>query len=212
MAELGPGLLALAGYHPLIIEGPGAADTRDPAAVAEALTARLRARWAKAPPRKPILLLTQGDPMAERGIAAITRAVADALSAPRGLVYLDRTLDSHHWRNADRYKIAMELPYTLLASTLDAERPGALERLDQAIEVALREKASQRQSLRKPPLPAYFHRYARLQEVTKAAAKLLCNGITIAHSTPSPYPFSVASFYRVGLELQLTDEADLLAP
>ncbi|MGD1989263.1 MAG: shikimate kinase, partial [Pseudomonadales bacterium] len=83
MAGLGPKLLALAGYHPLIIEGPGAADTRVPATVAEALTARLRARWAKAPPRKPILLLTQGDPMAERGIAAITRAVANALSVPR---------------------------------------------------------------------------------------------------------------------------------
>ncbi|MGD1989624.1 MAG: shikimate kinase, partial [Pseudomonadales bacterium] len=178
----------------------------------EALTARLRARWAKAPPRKPILLLTQGDPMAERGIAAITRAVADALSVPRGLVYLDRTLDPHHWRDADRYKIAMELPYTLLASSLDAERPGTLKRLDQAIETALREKAAQRQSLRKPPLPAYFHRYARLQEVTKAAAKLLCNEITVAHSIASPHPFSVASFYRVGLELQLIGEADLLAP
>jgi hypothetical protein len=137
--------------------------------------------------------------MAERGIAAITRAVADALSVPRGLVYLDRTLDPHHWRDADRYKIAMELPYTLLASS-------------QAIDTALREKAAQRQSLRKPPLPAYFHRYARLQEVTKAAAKLLCNEITVAHSIASPYPFSVASFYRVGLELQLIGEADLLAP
>ena len=57
---------ALSGFHPLF-EGPARADQRDPRAVVQDLTARLGTYWAKRPPQKPLLLLTQGDPFEPQG-------------------------------------------------------------------------------------------------------------------------------------------------
>ena len=96
------------------------------------------------------------------------------------------------------------------ALALERERPGSLHRLDQALKTALSKKDSDREALGKPPLPAYFHRYGCLQEVTKAAARLLCGGITVAHSATPVYEFSVTSLYTVGLDLGLSQSRDLL--
>ena len=66
-------------FHPLVIEGMGGYDPRDPAFVASQIIRQLANRWSTQPPSKPLLLITQGDPYEERGISAITRLVADEL-------------------------------------------------------------------------------------------------------------------------------------
>ena len=75
----------LAEYHPVVIEGMGGYDTRDPNVIADHLTQRLKAHWAVKPPRKPLVVLTQGDPLEPSGISAITPLVAKQLNAPRAL-------------------------------------------------------------------------------------------------------------------------------
>ena len=77
----------LAGYHPLIIEGMGGYDPRDPEPIARQIASQLRERWQAQPPTQPVMLLTQGDPIEERGISAITRHVADELGIPRAMVF-----------------------------------------------------------------------------------------------------------------------------
>mgnify|MGYP003328033917 CR=1 FL=1 len=64
----------LAQYHPLIIEGMGGYDPRDPEPVARQIVSKLRERWQLQPLAKPVILITQGDPLEERGSSAITRA------------------------------------------------------------------------------------------------------------------------------------------
>ena len=123
----------LANYHPLVIEGMGDYDPREPVPVAANIVAHLQSRWSDSPPTKPVLLITQGDPIAQRGISAITRLVADELSVPRGLMYLDTHLADYHEPNADRHKVILELPYSQLVNHLNGELPGTLTDLEAAI-------------------------------------------------------------------------------
>lgn len=210
MAPLENALGRLARFHPLVLEGPARADRRDPDAVAEALIKRLQAHWRRRPPQKPLLLLTQGDPMESGGIAAVSRKVAETLAIPRGLAFLDKDLDPEHKAQADHDGVILEVPYKALALTLERDRPGSLPRLEHGLRSALERKNEVRRRLGKGPLPAYFCRYGCLQEVTKATARLLCGAITVVHSTTPVYEFSVTSLYTVGLDLKLSREEDLL--
>ena len=76
-------------YHPVVIEGMSGYDLRDPTQVSEQVTERLLHHWVSKPPIKPLLILTQGDPLEASGISAITPLVAQSLGVPRVLVYLD---------------------------------------------------------------------------------------------------------------------------
>ena len=100
----------LAQYHPLIIEGMGGYDPRDPEPIARQIASQLRARWQALLPTEPVLLLTQGDPIEERGISAITRHVADELSVPGALVFLDPNISDNHNPNADHHGVILEMP------------------------------------------------------------------------------------------------------
>ena len=60
---------SLAQYHPLIIEGMGGYDPRDPEPIARQIVSKLRDRWQAQPLAKPVILVTQGDPLGERGIS-----------------------------------------------------------------------------------------------------------------------------------------------
>ena len=110
----------LQSYHPLVIEGMGGYDPREPEPVASLVVARLKEHWLVDPPLKPILLITQGDPYEKKGISAITRLVADKLEIVRALIFLDPNIADYHAPNADRYKVIMEIPYTAVANTLRA--------------------------------------------------------------------------------------------
>ena len=122
---------SLAQYHPLIIEGMGGYDPRDPEPIAALLVSQLRDRWQARPPTRPLILVTQGDPIEERGISAITRHVADELGIPRAMVFLDPDIADYHKPNADHHGVILEIPYSALTSLLERERAGVMSTLEQ---------------------------------------------------------------------------------
>ena len=195
----------LAQYHPLIIEGMGGYDPRDPEPIARQITFQLRERWQAQPPTKPVMLLTQGDPIEERGIPAITRHLADDLGVPRAMVFLDPDIADYHKPNADHQGVILEISYSALVSLLEGERAGVISTLEQAIDTALAEKDQQRETERKAPLQSYYRDFAMLQEVTKAACNVICGDLTVAHTSADISAFSVTSFYEVGVALGLID-------
>ena len=202
---------ALGGYHPLIIEGMGGYDPRDPEPIASRIVANLRARWQAQPPTKPVILVTQGDPIEERGISAITRYVADELDVPRAMAFLDPAIADYHKPNADHKGVILEIPYSLFTSLLEDALPGYIVKLEQAIDKALAEKNAQRERESKECMQSYYRDFALLQEVTKAACNRICGEITVAHTSAEISPYSVTGFYKVGVALGLID-ADQIMP
>ena len=200
----------LAGYHPLIIEGMGGYDPRDPEPIARQIAYQLRERWQVELPTKPVMLLTQGDPIEERGISAITRGVAAALELPRAMVFLDPDIADYHKPNADHHGVKLEIPYSALTNLLQRERAGMMSTLEQAIDAALAEKDQQREIEGKAPLLSYYRDFALLQEVTKAACNAICGELTVAHTSAEISPFSVTSFYEMGLAMGLIDAAQIV--
>ncbi|GMH98565.1 hypothetical protein TrVE_jg8442 [Triparma verrucosa] len=200
-------MTAFKGIHPLIIEGMGAYDPRDPSRVASRLASALKPRLdARIDGTKPVLLITQGDPLAERGISAITRALATELNVQRGLVVLDPEVADYHTRDADRENTVLELKYSELLEYVDEER------IEAAVDEALGRKNNDRLGRGEKELASYYKDFAMLQEVTKAASKTLTGEITIAHTQLKEEisEFSVTSFYKVGLDLELYKEEDFV--
>ena len=202
---------SLAQYHPLIIEGMGGYDPRDPEPIARQIVSRLRDRWQVQPLAKPVILVTQGDPLEERGISAITRHVADELDVSRAMVFLDPDIADYHKPNADHYRVMLEIRYPALTKVLEYGRPRAMSDLEQAIDSALAEKNQQRERQGKGALQSYYRDFALLQEVTKAACNMICGDLTVAHTSADISPFSVTSFYQIGLSLGLVN-ADHIEP
>ena len=201
---------ALAQYHPMIIEGMGGYDPRDPEPIALQLASQLRNRWQANPPTKPVILVTQGDPIEERGISAITRYVADELGIPRAMAFLDPAIADYHKPNADHHGVISEIPYSLLTTVLESKHLGVMRSLEQAIDSALVEKNQQREIEGKGSLQSYYRAFALLQEVTKAACHMICGDLTVAHTSPEISSFSVTSFYEVGVALGLVDAEQIM--
>ena len=202
---------ALAQYHPLIIEGMGGYDPRAPEPVAMQIVSQLRDRWRAQPPAKPVLLVTQGDPIEERGISAITRCVADELGVPRAMAFLEPDVADYHKPNADHHGVVLEIPYSALIRPLENGRPGVTRSLEQAVDTALTEKNQQREREGRDALQNYYRDFVLLQEVTKAACNRICGEITVAHTCTEISPFSVTSFYQVGLDLGLVAADQIVA-
>ena len=205
------GIQTLRRHHPLVIEGMGGYDTRNPSRVAAVIIEQLEIHWATHPPKKPILLVTQGDPYEEKGISAITRAIADNLAVKRLLIFLDSNIADYHSKHADRYKVISEIPYSALTHSLQAQRREALEQITDRVEAHLCRKNSRRLREGKEVLRGYYRDFALLQEITKIGCKQICGTITIVHTSADLGDYSVSSFYRVGLELGLIDAADMVA-
>jgi len=203
-------LVTLATYHPLIIEGMGGYDPRDAAPVGMQIVSQLRERWRAQPPAKAVMLVTQGDPIEERGISAITRYVADELGIPRAMAFLDPAIADYHKPNADHHRVILEIPYSVLLRFLEGQQPGSIVTLEQAIDAALASKNGQRKREGKGPMQSYYRDFARLQEVTKAACNRTCGGITVAHTSADISPHSVTSFYEVGVALGLIDAEQIM--
>ncbi len=196
---------ALAVYHPLIIEGMGGYDHREPEPIAMQIASQLCERWQAQPPDKPIILVTQGDPIDDRGISAITRLVAAELGVPRAMSFLDSDIADYHKPNADHHGVILELPYSALTSLLESERPGLMNAIELAVDIVLTDKNRQREREGRGALQSYYRDFALLQEVTKAACHQRCGDLTVAHTTANISPFSVTSFYQVALDLDLID-------
>ena len=202
---------ALAQYHPLIIEGMGGYDPRDPEPVAMQIVSQLRDRWRAQPPAKPVILVTQGDPIEECGISAITQHVAEELDIPRAMAFLDPDIADYHKPNADHHGVILEIPYSVLTKVLGREHLGVMRSLEQAIDSALVQKNQQRAIESKGILQSYYRDFALLQEVTKAACSMICGEITVAHTSTEISLFSATSFYEVGVALGLTDVEQIMA-
>ena len=202
---------ALATYHPLIIEGMGGYDPRDPEPIALQIASQLQDRWQAHPTGKPVILVTQGDPIEERGISAITRLVADELDIPRAMAFLDPDIADYHKPNADHHGVILEIPYSALAKVLENGRSGVISALEQAVDTALTEKNQRREREGRGALQSYYRDFALLQEVTKTACNRICGDLTVAHTSAEISPFSVTSFYLVGLDLALI-KADQIVP
>ena len=117
---------ALAQYHPLIIEGMGGYDPRDAVPVGMQIVSHLRDRWRAQSPAKPVILVTQGDPIEERGISAITRHIAEELGIHRAMAFLDPDIADYHKPNADHHGVILEIPYSLLTKVLETEHLGVM--------------------------------------------------------------------------------------
>ena len=198
-------------HHPLVIEGMSGYDPRAPEPVASHIVDRLTAHWHANPRRKPVALITQGDPIEERGISAITRLVSDALSVPRFMIHLDPHIADYHLNDADQYRVELTLPYSALLDHLATIYPNSEALLTERINKLIDVKNRTRKELGKPPLQAYYRDFALLQEVTKAACRSLCGEITIIHTSAVIPPFSVSSFFGVGLDLGLIHPGDMIA-
>jgi hypothetical protein len=201
---------SLKSFHPLIIEGMGGYDKREPEVVSSHILDGLRRYWLKFPPKKSILLVTQGDPYEERGISAITRLISDELDIPRALIFLDPDIADYHQPRADRYKLIFEIPYSSMSQWLEARNPNIVPEISKQVKASLSEKNALRLHERKNILPQYYCDFALLQEVTKVACKKICGGITIAHTSSEISPFSVTSFFAIGLKLGLIADTDMV--
>jgi hypothetical protein len=210
----------LSKYHPLLIEGHSS-DTRDPSTVANQITKNLKRSWKERNISKPIILVTQGDPLTERGISAITRCVANNLDIKRCLVCLDGHIDSEHSILADRHDVLYELTYSQLVEILndksfdrgtsgDKVMDDSFVKLTESIDNTIARKNAQRKTLGQYPLADWYKKYALLQEVTKAALKRISGEVTVAHATDEILEFSITSFYEVGLEVGLIDLQDMV--
>lgn len=197
-------------FHPVVIEGMGSYDTRDPNIVTAQLISRLENHWRNNPFVMERIIVTQGDPPAMRGIAAITKLVAEKLGLSRGIIYLDRDIAHNHLREADRENIIFELKYSHLVETIERHRSGIMERILVAVDIELEKKNHRRKHLGKKPLAKYFRKFALLQEVTKIACKFMCKEMSIIHTATYIDEFSVSSFYTVGLELGIISPNDII--
>ncbi len=203
--------LMLKRYHPIIIEGMSGYDTRDPDEVSRRITDRLLGHWSEKAPTQPLLVLTQGDPLESSGISAITPRVAERLSVPRGLVYLDAHLAHDHWLQADRDGMVLEVAYSELVDHLDQLSPNSIKQIEAAIDEQIDQKNRERAKLGKDRLRNYYRDFALLQEVTKATCSKLCDGITIIHTSADIPDSSVTSFFTVGLNLGLVDSDNMVS-
>lgn len=200
----------LQSYHPLIIEGMGDYDPRDPSVVALQIIKGLEKHWVIKPPELPVLLVTQGDPYAEKGISAITRIVADELNISRAMVYLDAKLADYHEPNADHYRVLHKVPYSQLTRILNDTDNGIVEELTRRVYDRLEKKNKVRKDLKMPELAEYFFDFAMLQEVAKIGLKQICGALTVAHTSSDISPFSVTSFYEVGIEIGRIEATDIV--
>ena len=204
------GIQKLSEHHPLVIEGMGGYDTRDPVMIASAIHKQLRKHWEITPPRKPLILVTQGDPLEERGISAITRIMSDRLSVPRILVYLDPSIASYHAPNADRYRVSHEISFSALKDRLHREDQHIVSAITKVVDEYLQTKTAKRLAEGKDKLPDYYRNFALLQEINKVACKKISGELTVAHTSSVLSEYSVSSFYRVGLDLGLIDSSEIV--
>ena len=204
------GLQKLSEHHPLVIEGMGGYDTRNPELVASIMQKRLEQYWKKKPPKKPLVLVTQGDPYEEIGISAITRIISDRLGIFRVLVYLDPSIAEYHAQNADRYNVSHEIAFSALTDQLVRLNGTIVQTITQLVDEHLQTKNAKRLAEGNKRLPDYYRDFALLQEITKVACKAICGELTVAHTSSVLNEYSVSSFYRIGVDLGLIESSEII--
>jgi hypothetical protein len=191
----------LAQYHPLLVEGLGNSDDRDVAPIANRLIQNLQKQFKEQNITKPILLISQGDPInsKNKGVASITRQVTSQLGIQKGLV----CLDERHARNADRENVIYETRYSTLVNIVKEYESTLPSKIEDEVDNMIKEKNKLRKKDGKKVLRRWCKKFAMLQEMTKVAMKIISGNVTVAHTlavTEIPLD-SITSFYEVGLKL-----------
>ena len=124
--------------------------------------------------------------------------------------YLDAHIADYHEPNADHYKVVHKIPYSDLTRILNNTDNGIVEELAQRVYDCLEEKNKARKALKMPELAEYFYDFAMLQEVAKIGLKQICGSLTVAHTSSEISPFSITSFYEVGIEIGRIEAADIV--
>eukprot|EP00310_Coccolithus_braarudii_P022201 CAMPEP_0183355972 /NCGR_PEP_ID=MMETSP0164_2-20130417/42533_1 /TAXON_ID=221442 /ORGANISM="Coccolithus pelagicus ssp braarudi, Strain PLY182g" /LENGTH=214 /DNA_ID=CAMNT_0025529239 /DNA_START=30 /DNA_END=674 /DNA_ORIENTATION=- len=199
----------LSKYHAVLVEGPGASDTREAADVAKHVCRQLRAHWDQDPPPGTKLVVSQGDSPGPRGVAGILRIVGQEFGCTRCLVCVDESIDPTHAPNADRAGVALELRYNQMCKIL--EEMGVLSQLERGVDDKIAKDNRALMAQQKPILGPHVRQFALLQEVTKVALGHVCTGVTIAHSDSHLDQFKVSSFYEVGLTQHLIKSSSYVA-
>ncbi len=205
---------SISNYHPVLIEGPGRSDSRDAAPIAQRVAECIQSRVTSKNITKPLLIISQGDPVEEgkdAGIASIVNHVLRHLDLKKGLVCLDEHIADYHAKDADRSNVIYEMRYSKIVEIIekyDPTLPAKIEeKISQRIEVLNEERETEgREKLK------YCSEFALLQEMTKFALKLVSGDVTVAHTLEreSINKYSVTSFYSIGLELNLIDENQMI--
>ncbi len=192
-------------YHPILIEGPGLSDKRDAKVVAQIVLYNIKRHFQKKPRsnEKPLLLITQGDPIAQNGISAISRIVANDLKVHRCLIYLDEKIDPDHYKNADKDNVKFDIKFSEIEAMM-MEKEESKRDYDR-IRDNVMEKMSKYES------KDWVQKYALLQELTKATLKTICGCVTVVHTVAVPKIYSVTRFFSVGVDLGIIDkETDMV--
>ena len=84
------GIQNLYRYHPLVIEGMGGYDTRDPSWVTGNIIHQLNARWAVDPPKKPLVLHPRG-PLRGNSNSGDNKACRGSACHPEGMIFSIQT-------------------------------------------------------------------------------------------------------------------------
>jgi hypothetical protein len=203
---------ALKSYHPLFIEGPTEArDQRCPSEVANILLESLSKHIEDRKIHKPLLLISQGDPIADTGVSAIMDIVAERLNIQKCLVCLDEDMDPNHAKDANRNQVQFECRYKLLLKYGRCyESSSSNRQIQESIEEAYHVKNNIRMQNGLSSLHDYTIMYACLQEMTKAKIKDISGEITVCHTSNDISEFSITSFYKVGLELGIIQESEMV--
>ena len=85
-----------------------------------------------------------------------------------------------------------------------------MEELTGRVYDRLVKKNKVRKVLKMPELAEYFYDFAMLQEVAKIGLKQICGALTVAHTSSDISPFSVTSFYEVGVEIGRIKATDIV--
>lgn len=200
-------------FHPLLIEGPGRSDNRDASEIAKTIIINLDQHFKEHNITKPILVITQGDtvdPGRNAGVASIARIVSEQFDATRLLVCLDEAMNPSHAKDADRRNVTYETRYSQMLEILKEHDGKLSDSLEDAIGRSCKEKDARRLRKLKRHISDGTQNYALLQEVTKAALKILSGAVTIAHTTNDLDEFSVTNFYTIGIDLGLIDGNDIV--
>ena len=104
------------------------------------------------------------------------------------------------------YKVS----YSRLTRILDTTDNGIVTELARRVTDRLKEKNNARKAQKLPKLAEYFYDFAMLQEVTKIGLKQICGALTVAHTSNDISPFSVTSFYEVGMDTGRIEVTDIV--
>lgn len=208
-------------YHPVLIEGPGRSDFRDATPIANRIAAKIQERIQSKNITKPILLISQGDPIdpsKNAGISSVVNHVLTSLDLKKGLVCLDESIVDFHVKDADRSNVIYEMRYSQMVDVIkeyDKTLPTKIEeKIEERIHALNEERMKEEDDNKKQKkkLEQWVTDFALLQEMTKVALKIVSGDITIAHTMEREKinKSSVTSFYNIALDLDLIHDNEMI--